>query len=236
MSLIPYPNVPNAAGVPDVPRLPDANVAPDNVLLQSADLRSLQIQRNWGIYDANGNALGNPNLFTEFQSNLYDTAGVSTSVSTNSLEFSKKMRISEFPVEQGTFANYNKVELPANPIVTLIYGGSESDRSEFLRQIEVATDVTDLYSVVTPEVTYINFSVESYDYERRNERGANLLIVRISLKQIRQVSAQFTSSTGQIRNPKSENAATEVDNGKVQSTQLNDATKKAVTKKYSQLS
>lgn len=226
MSYIDYPDVPDVPGVPQIPRQPDNGQQVDtgNAVNTTSNLPSFQTQSNWGIYDADGNVLGDPNLYNPDG----NEGGL---LSTHSIEFSKKMRISEFPVEQGTFANYNKVELPANPVITLVYGGSEQDRSEFLRQIEVATDVTDLYSIVTPEVTYINFSVESYDYKRSSEGGVSMLTVRITLKQIRQVSAQFTSSTAQIREPVNDDATAEKDNGKVQSGQPDDATKKAVTKK-----
>ncbi len=229
MPLIEYPDIPDVPGVPPIPRLADDGIIDsqdDSFSNQEVQLKSFKTQRNWGIFDAEGNALGNPNLFTET-----DDGKPARTVSTNSLEMSKKMRISEFPVEQGTFATYNKVDLPANPVVTLAYGGTVADRSEFLRQIEVATDSLDLYSVVTPEVTYINFSVESYSFPRRHDQGANLLIVAITLKQIRQVSAQFTSSNGQINDPKSSNAEAEVDNGKVQTTATDDATNKALVKK-----
>ena len=70
---------------------------------------------------------------------------------------------------------------------------------------------------MTPEVTYKNYSIERYDYQRRNSRGATLLIVEIALKEIRQVSAQYAQSNrGQIGTPKSVAATPPIDGGKVQ--------------------
>lgn len=219
MPFIPFPNVPDVPGVPALPRLPSAAGAgfgSVSALAQALVLRMFQVEAKWGIFDASGRSLGDPSLFGAFANNLLETVGIGVSVSTNTFEFSKEMRISDFPVERGTFANYNKVGLPATPIVTLVYGGNEDDRKEFLQQIADACDSTDFYSVVTPEVTYVNYSVQSYDYERRHDKGATLLIVRITLKQIREVSAQYTQAPTEIKNPVSANAAAIVDAGKVQ--------------------
>jgi len=69
----------------------------------------------------------------------------------------------------------------------------------------------DFYSVVTPEITYINYSIEYYNYQRRNDRGATLLVIELGLKEIREVSAKVTSKQAQ-----SVSASAPEDNGKVQ--------------------
>jgi hypothetical protein len=136
-------------------------------------------------------------------------------LSTGSVDYAKETRVSDFPLERGGFAAYNKVELPATPIVTLRYTGNENNRKEFLAQIEAACKSTELYNVVTPEVTYLNYSIERFDYERRAARGTTLLEVWIYLKEIRQVSAAFTESS-RIVDPVDLGATPTVDNGKVQ--------------------
>jgi hypothetical protein len=86
--------------------------------------------------------------------------------------------------------------------------------------------------VVTPEVTYINYSVERYNYQRRSNKGATLLIVEITLKEIRQVSSQYTQSNkGQVDTPKDAGATPSADNGKVQAQTPDTSTLKAVANK-----
>jgi hypothetical protein len=67
------------------------------------------------------------------------TGASSPVVSTFSFDFVKETRISNFLVEGGHYASYNKVETPANPVVTLILEGSEDDRTHFLTAIDAAS-------------------------------------------------------------------------------------------------
>lgn len=218
MPLIPFPNVPKVPGVPALPRSakypPLAQVALGAI--QGALWRVFQVDRSWGIYDSKGKPLADPRRFQGIIGDLLNTLG-GTTVSTGAVSFSKDTRVSDFPVEKGYFANYNKVEMPGSPIVTMCMSGSESERSKFLDAIDSATKSTDLYSVVTPEVTYIDYTVERYNYERRSNKGATLLIVELHLKEVRQVSSQYTvSNRGNVQAPKEASATPQVDNGKVQ--------------------
>ena len=219
MALIPFPNVPKLPGVPALPRSP--NFPPllkaGLGLVQGMLWRIFQVQTRWGIWDSKGKPLGDPSKFTGLIGNALEAAGLGSTLSTGSVDYSKETRVSDFPIEGGAFASYNKVEQPASPTVTLCLTGSEKNRRTFLEAIDKACKSTDLYSVVTPEVTYVNYSVERYDYSRRSSKGATLLIVDITLREIRQVSAQYTQSNkGQVDQPKEAGATPQADNGKVQ--------------------
>lgn len=215
MSLIPYPNVPQSQGVPSIPRSPKFPAAGQAVLgvLQGILWRLFQVDSRWGIFDANGKALGDPSKFAA----ILQTIGLGATVSTNSVQYSKETKVADFPIENGSFASYNKVEAAAEPRVVLCFTGNENERRTFLDSLDKACKSTDLYSVVTPEVTYINYSIERYDYERRSSSGTTLLKVELSLKEIRQVSAQYTQSNRLlVDKPKDVGATPQADNGKVQ--------------------
>src|SRR6202035_2919805 len=107
----------------------------------------------------------------------------------------KESRVSNFPVERGGFASYNKVEMPGNPTVSLVLDGSQSDRTSFLAAIDGACKSTTLYNVATPEVTYANHTIERYSYRRQANRGAFLFVVEVSLIEVRQLSAVYTTTT-----------------------------------------
>jgi hypothetical protein len=64
----------------------------------------------------------------------------------------------------------------------------------------------------------VDYAIERYNYQRRSSKGATLLIVDISLKEVRQVSAQYTQSNknGQVGDTKEAGATPQVDSGKVQ--------------------
>jgi hypothetical protein len=194
--------------------------------------RIFQVETRWGIFDSKGKPLGDPAKFTGLVGAALDAAGLGSTLSTNAVEYSKETRVSDFPLERGSFASYNKVESAAAPTVTLCLTGSEKNRRTFLEAIDTACKSTDLYSVVTPEVTYINYSVERYNYQRRSNKGATLLIVEITLKEIRQVSAQYTQSNkGQVDAPKDAGATPQADNGKVQAQTPQPSTLKSIANK-----
>lgn len=220
MALIPFPNVADVSGVPPLPRSARfpavAQIAVS--LIQGVVYRAFQVQNRWGVYDSKGKALGDPSQFTGLTGGAIQALGLGDTYSTNSIDFSKETRVSDYPLERGGFAQYNKVEMPANPLVVLCLDSNESGRRQFLEAIDKATLSTDLYSVVTPEVTYINYTIERYNYSRRSERGATLLTVELTLKEIRQVSSLFSvSNRGQVVAPKNAAATPQADNGKVQS-------------------
>jgi hypothetical protein len=101
-------------------------------------------------------------------------------------------------------------------VVTLILEGTEGDRTFFLNALEDACISTNLYSVVTPEFVYANYSVERFTYARKSSRGVTLLIVEVSLKEIRQTTAAF--STTAIVAPQNAAATPQVSNGVTQPT------------------
>lgn len=204
MPLIPFPNVPSYPGVPSLVRLGNVPVVIQVALgeVQTLLASAMQQALQWGIFDSNGNRLGLAGGGANglFQSVITTLAGTNgPTLSTNSFELTKETRISDFVVEKGSFATYNKVLLPAEPIVTLALQGLVSDRIVFLKALNDAIESTNLYSVVTPEVVYHNYSLERMNLVRRAERGATLLMVEISLKEIKQISAAF--STIQIPTP-----------------------------------
>lgn len=240
MPSIPFPNVPAYPGVPALVRPVQIAVArnvPLSIAIGTVEnllIQALQQAPRWGIFDAAGNQLGidansgNP-IITALASQL--GGGTAPVLSTFAFDFRKETRIASFPVEGGSFATYNKVELPANPVVTLVMDGTESDRTNFLSAIDAACKSTALYSVVTPEVTYANYSLESYSYQRRASKGATLLMVEVVLEEIRQVSAAFTVATKPIVNPQNPAATPQTNSGMTQPATPDVSTLKSITNK-----
>ena len=222
MALIPFPNVPYPvdgilSGIPPIPRSPNFPPTLGVVLstVQGALWRALEIDNSWGIFDETGARLGDTTLFgistTGTIGTIIGALGGPT-ISTVGMSYSKDTRIADFPVERGTFASYNKVEMPSEPMVTLAMVGSDAERTKFLSDIEAACKSTKLYSVVTPDATYIEHSIERYNYERTSQNGAYLLTMQIFLKQIRQVQATFTK----IANAKNPTSVSQQSGGQVQ--------------------
>ncbi len=218
MPLIPFPNVPLVPGVPLIPRSAafPSNPAIALGLVQALLWQVFQTQSQWGIFNSAGQPIFNVDEFNLITNSVMTTEGV---------DYSKETKVSSFPIEQGSFASYNKVETPASPVVTLCFSGSDANRAAFINTIDTACKSTDLYSIATPEVTYINYSIVRYGYSRRNANNAYMYTVEIGLEEIREVSAQFTK-VSQINTPKTASAVPPVDGGKVQAATLQQSTLK----------
>ncbi len=238
MPLIPFPNIPAYPGVPNLVRR--ANIPPVVTislgLIQSVLASAMQSDVSWGIFDSKGNQLGGDPQNLGLGAALLQAGitGGGSILSTVDFDYVKETRISNFPLEAGSFANFNKVEMPANPVVTLAFAGSEEDRAAFINAIDAACKSTDLYSVVTPEVTYVNYSLERYRYARKAARGATLIVMEISLEEIRQVSAAFTTATP-IKAPQDPAATSAVDSGKVQATPPDQSVLKSISNYFQSL-
>lgn len=236
-TFIPYPNVPPYPGVPQLVRSPESAVAAVPVLaiglgtLENILLSVLQQGDRWGIFTASGAQFGvtdNGKLTgKQIIAAIFTQPG--PVLSTYSFDFAKETRISDFPLEKGSFASYNKVEQPANPVIVLSLDGSQSDRTHFLNLLTAATLSTDLFSVVTPEVTYVNYSIERFSYHRSAAQGAKLLTINVVLKEIRQVSASFTQVASPINAPQNAGATPPVNSGQVQAPTPPPSTLKSIT-------
>lgn len=200
-----YPDVPNVSGVPPVRRTSltsDTAEAP----LSSDGITVIGTAKDqWGIYDA-------------------DNARVLDADSVLSVGFNAEYRIADFPIEQGGFESYDKVAMPYSARVVLTKGGSSADRREFLAKLEEVRADLNLYSVVTPERTYLNANITRISIDRSREQGANLITAEIVLQEIRQnATASFTASQP--------SAATPTNNGPVQAKPADDAAKAVVAAK-----
>lgn len=234
MPHIPFPSVPGVPGVPALPRSP--NFPPllrvGLGLLQGSLWRSFQAQNRWGIFAKNGKSVFDPSAMSGVVGALLSTAGIGATLSTHGVDFRAESKVSDFPVEKGSFASYNKVEMPYRAQVTLCLAGKESDRAKFLLTLENARKSTELFDVITPEVQFADCAIETYGYQRTSQSGATLLKVEISLIKIRQVSAQYTQSNkGGVGAPKDASATPHADNGKVQAQTPQVSTLKSIANK-----
>lgn len=198
-----FPNVPFLPGVPQLlrsatvlppispPVLPPAQ---NGVLWQAA-----QGDPVWGVFDSDNNPVLTPDSIIDFSSR-------------------QEFRVSDFPVQQGQFASYNKVRLPFDIAIKMTSGGTVADRTEFLNQVDQVAASTDLYTIVTPEKTYIDVNATHSEVTRRGRDGAFWLDdVEMHFRQIIEVTAQYSTTTIQpTENARNPAAVPAVNNGQVQ--------------------
>jgi hypothetical protein len=196
----PFPSVPNLPGVPPIPRssllVIAATPAIDAIAAVTLFNAANQAPR-WGIFDANNNLVVKADSVMDF-------------------DFRKEFRLPSFPIQNGGFSNYDKVNVPFETAVKMTKGGSESDRTNFLNQIEAIAGTLDLYNIVSPEKTYKSCNVTRSENVRRGVANAFFLDVDVFFIEIRQVSAQYSTTTTNTQNAQQPSAQPTSNTGSVQ--------------------
>lgn len=197
------PQFPNVALLPGVPQLARS------LLLQALTPPALGFAANpdvlwhatqtapiWGVFDGNGNLVVQPDSIMDFG-------------------WRKENRIGNFPIQQGQFGTYNRVGLPFESSITLTKGGDLASRSAFLQQIDVlvAQANINLYTIRTPEKSYVDVSVTRAELSRRGKDNAFYFDVELYFIEIAQVAAQYSTAVTPIANAQPPSAVPTVNQG-----------------------
>lgn len=112
-----------------------------------------------------------------------------------SFDFRREWALADYPIEQGAFETYDKVQLPYDARFRFTAGGNEATRTALLNSIAAIAGDYNFYDVVTPEAVYVNVNISHYDYSRTATNGLGLIIVDVWALEIRQTTASATTST-----------------------------------------
>lgn len=152
------------------------NPATPPALAGSGVQANADVAAKWGIYAADGTP-------------------IATFDNIVAVEVDLEAQISDYPVEQGGFASYNRVIRPFDVHVMATKGGSVEDRQEVIGAVQSAWSSTDLFNVVTPESVYGNVNVISMRRSATAERGGGLLTLEIGLRNVRQTATLAFTQT-----------------------------------------
>lgn len=190
-----YPLVPQAPGVPPVLR----NAAR---IIDTVTLGYL------GVSDALNSIIGAPTVKWA----VFDSSGAPIADYDSVLAFGyqNELRISDYPVEQGQFASYNKTNNPFDVVVTFTCGGSDERRTAFLSALENAKESLQTFTVTTPEYSYRNVNFVGIRTQRSSREGATLLTVEMAGREIRNTGSSTFPA------PKSDAGFPTVEQGMIQ--------------------
>jgi len=200
MSGIPVYNVPNLPGIPPMVRAVFSNVATFQGVAAAVGNTISFFQGPsplppWGIYDDQFNSVVDADSILSF---------------THRNEAS----VADFPVQDGTFATYNKVVLPYSAMVRVSKGGTLLDRTNLLRQIEALFSSLKKYTIVTPERSYLNVNVEGTEVTRIDKDDAFFLThVDLRFRQVKPVTAVFTTTAADTQNAQDPSAPAPANQG-----------------------
>lgn len=221
MPRIAYPNVPNVSGVPQVLRaFPAAPPAPLPTVVGVASLlRAFLVPSQWGIFKTKveqnsrtetlptGEVMFSPVVVTAREVPVVEPDSFLT------FGFHQEWSITTAPVQQGAFADFNRVASPFEVQVRMTKGGTVAQRRTFLDQIE-ALSTTQLYDILTPEKRYLRCNFIRSEISRRQEKGAyQLSEVDVFFREIRVVESAYSRTS--LVAPHAASAASMKNNGTV---------------------
>ena len=125
-------------------------------------------------------------------------------------------RVAEKPVELGGFVSYNKTLSPFTQVVRLGVTSNPTELGEFLEMLDDLAIGTELVSIVTPEKTYLDVNVISYDYARTTAVGVDRLIVDLTFQEVNQVEPLYSNETLPQTKTKQPQDSSTVDKGRQQ--------------------
>lgn len=148
----------------------------------------------WGIFDQNGDA-------------------VAPWESVSKIDYRHDMKVADFPIEDGGFASYNKVQMPYDVRISFVVGsrGGTPIRTQLLEALEHAVESLAFYTVATPEATYYRANLVHIEYARESRRGVNLLEVDVWVQEVRPAA-----QSSYVQEPKSPTAKPAGNNGQSQ--------------------
>lgn len=223
MAIIPkpqFPNVPKLPGVPQLLRSPNFPPGPPPIVGVAVALgrlwQALFAQPVWGIFRREEPT-------TESEDGIETVTVVAERVPVvvpdSILEFGyrNEYTVSDYPTQRGSFASYDKVANPAEIVLRMSKGGSERERKEFLDSIDAIAGDLLLYDIITPEKTYFNVNVIRQEVLRRGPRGAAILAeTDVYFREIREVSAVYSTTQVVTENPQNPSAEPVTNVGSVQ--------------------
>jgi hypothetical protein len=203
MARYPFPNVPQAPGVPQVVRSPAfPNTTPPvlgTALALGRLVLALTRDSGWGIYlDSSLDPPERDPATGEVVQVLTVSAAPPVLVPDSFMDFGYRQEwaVTTAPTELGGFAAYNKVNNPFEAQVRVTKGGSLRARTEFLQKLDEIARSLKLYKIVTPEKVYFGCNISRYEVTRKGAGGAYFLAeVDIFFTEIRVVTSEYTNTT-----------------------------------------
>ena len=118
-------------------------------------------------------------------------------------------KVVDTPVEEGSFATYNKVDNPREVKCTLATQGTDEEIQAYIQSLTDLRNGTDLVMVATPMFLYEYMNLEEFSYSLKVDDGRGVLFADLSLVEIRQVEMEYSDAR----------VAPQQDRGKVQAKQ-----------------
>ncbi len=124
------------------------------------------------------------------------------------------------PVEEGSFATYNKTTDPFEISATLAFQGTDTYLQSIITSLKTLKSSVTTFSIITPYEEYKGMTLESYSYEYSLDNGLGILYVDAEFKEIREIMLSYTKQQYiPVSETKTPDATSTEDAGSVQASE-----------------
>ena len=178
-----YPNVPPLPGVPALLRSPQfpavaAKIATGILVSSAINFFFKKPAKVWGLFDTSGNPVVTFDTFV-------------------GMYYKQEYKVADFPIEDGSFTTYSKVETPFGIVARFSQSGTAIQQVAFANAFNNAQASFNLYKIAIPNQSFSSVTIETIDFKRETNNGASMLTFDVTFKQVRVVSAQYVTATKQ---------------------------------------
>ncbi len=110
------------------------------------------------------------------------------------MDITGEYKITQSPVENGSFVSYNKTTSPVTIGLQVAIKGTHDEIMSALTRLEVISEGTDLITIITPDNVYSDFNIVKFQYSRKVEDGLDIIYCDIGFEEVRQVESQYTNT------------------------------------------
>lgn len=128
------------------------------------------------------------------------------------LDITDESTVIDEPIEKGSFASYNKLDLALRIRIVLGFNGNEAAFNERWAELKELKSSLDLVGVIAGQAYFENMSIETLRWSRQADVG--FYMVDLTLVEIREVETQTTTTEYSRPKVKRADSMATVDTGK----------------------
>lgn len=108
-----------------------------------------------------------------------------------SYDYQSSSDLPSYPIQQGSFENYNKIQNPNKANVSLAISGNKTEIRKNLIKLESFNESVDLVDLILPFKSFIGYNLCNLSHSLHEGEGISMLVVNFDLFEIRQAEIKF---------------------------------------------
>ena len=112
--------------------------------------------------------------------------------------YNRKTNVVQYPIENGSFATYNKQNNPVVFTVSLVKSGLNFpfQKRDFIKKLSDYTEQAKYVDIITPSGTYLNCTLSDLSFKNEPDEGSDIILARLTISEVR---STLNASAGEVK-------------------------------------